>query len=716
MSEERLEEDWDTDFLEQLIQVEEQALSSQHPKPPKPPQPLHLLPSSSHSNPIRAVTYSPPRELTQRSSSNGISHSAPPPPPSSSSSSCPELEKELEIARLKRELGHVSEKLLHLEKEFSELRKENDKKDKQLRLVTSMNEKKDAAARNSESTNLSHGSRKSGDVLVNHEVSRQFQSAICSSDQPGSRINTDVPTSKAPGVQTDEISAVPQAISNDDLQTYDDLSMKLLAIWGSPNEQVLGRNLICNLLLACQTDFHFLFGCIGMKMPSKLTMEKLGDDSSSIAASKYYSQMSHTHTPEAEMVSHLYSVLTKAKSGMVKLEDLFQPLVNLCSLENVIIVQASLHILHVYLKHLISLERQFEGRVNVLVEGLHCRNKIVNPHGSEGANKGALFCVNMDQMSYACSLGMKFSYPETQSKNGIWNNGIATLFSHIDWVSLFEVILQTAMKNSKPGVRLEAVSIMNMIIMRSNPFIEREKFGQTLVFEILSHLLTKAAGFEVRIQAVQLLYMLLNCPKILVKFCSYYKDGKGAGAMDGDVGDASAYQKYSMILQGLADCIACCGNGLQELKLRRNSILLLAFLSSSEKSGFEILVAYKLYQDANFLMLILQVLISEVDIEVAVNADHAQVFKERTLLMREALILLNRLVSNPTYSATVLRLLTKSRDMASLTIDVANRLSRKDQICDKFDGIARQMRESEIVDLARVFKKRVFTYLGDNLS
>ncbi|KAI5327382.1 hypothetical protein L3X38_026778 [Prunus dulcis] len=669
MSEERLEEDWDTDFLEQLIQVEEQALSSQHPKPPKPPpQTPHLLPSSSHSNPIRAITYSPPRELTQRSSSNGISHSAPPPPPPSSSSSCPELEKELEIARLKRELGHVSEKLLHLEKESSELRKENDKKDKQLRLVTSMNEKKDAAARNSESTNLSHGSRKSGDVLVNHEVSRQFQSAMCSSDQPGPRINTDVRTSKATGVQTDEIGAVPQALSHDDLQTYDDLSKKLLAIWGSPNEQELGRNLICNLLMDCQTDFHFLFGCIGMKMSSKLTMDKLGDDSSSIAASKYHSQMSHTHTPEAEMVSHLYSVLTKAKSGMVKLEDLFQPLVNLCGLENVIIVQASLHILHVYLKHLISLERQFEGRVNVMIEGLHCRNKIVNPHGSE------------------------------------------------DWVSLFEVILQTAMKNSKPGVRLEAVSIMNMIIMRSNPFIEREKFGQTLVFETLSHLLTKAAGFEVRIQAVQLLYMLLNCPKILVKFCSYYKDGKGAGAMDGDVGDASAYQKYSMILQGLADCIACCGNGLQELKLRRNSILLLAFLSSSEKSGFEILVGYKLYQDTNFLMLILQVLISEVDIEVAVNADHAQVFKERTLLMREALILLNRLVSNPTYSATVLRLLTKSRDMASLTIDVANRLSRKDQICDKFDGTARQMRESEIVDLARVFKKRVFTYLGDNLS
>ncbi|CAB4279057.1 unnamed protein product [Prunus armeniaca] len=224
MSEERLEEDWDTDFLEQLIQG-------------------HYL--------------SPPRELTQRSSSNGISHSAPPP-----SSSCPELEKELEIARLKRELGHVSEKLLHLEKESSELRKENDKKDKQLRLVTSMNEKKDAAARNSESTNLSHGSRKSGDVLVNHEVSRQFQSAMCSSDQPGSRINTDVRNSKAPGVQTDEIGAVPQAISHDDLQTYDDISKKLLAIWGSPNEQELGRNLICNLLMACQQISIFFLGAL----------------------------------------------------------------------------------------------------------------------------------------------------------------------------------------------------------------------------------------------------------------------------------------------------------------------------------------------------------------------------------------------------------------------------------------------------------------------
>ena len=75
--------------------------------------------------------------------------------------------------------------------------------------------------------------------------------------------------------------------------------------------------------------------------------------------------------------------------------------------------------------------------------------------------------------------------------------------------------------------------------------------------------------------------------------------------------------------------------------------------------------------------------------------------------MREALILLNRLVANPTYSGTALQLLTKNRDMASLTIDIANRLSRKDQ--------TRFTRESEVIDLARVFKKRVFAYMGDHL-
>lgn len=82
-------------------------------------------------------------------------------------------------------------------------------------------------------------------------------------------------------------------------------------------------------------------------------------------------------------------------------------------------------------------------------------------------------------------------------------------------------------------------------------------------------------------------------------------------------------------------------------------------------------------------------------------------------MIREVLILLNRLVSNPVHSATVLSLLTNSRDMVSLTVDVANRLSRKEQKLGQSDNLTKQMRESEIVELGRIFKRRVSTYLGE---
>lgn len=84
-------------------------------------------------------------------------------------------------------------------------------------------------------------------------------------------------------------------------------------------------------------------------------------------------------------------------------------------------------------------------------------------------------------------------------------------------------------------------------------------------------------------------------------------------------------------------------------------------------------------------------------------------------MIREILILLNRLVSNPSYSGTVLRGLTSTRDMAGLTIDVASRLSRKGKKNEQ-DSMVKHIRETEIIDLARLFKKRVFAYLGDNVS
>ncbi|KAF7829171.1 uncharacterized protein G2W53_020335 [Senna tora] len=269
------------------------------------------------------------------------------------------------------------------------------------------------------------------------------------------------------------------------------------------------------------------------------------------------------------------------------------------------------------------------------------------------------------------------------------------------------------MKMTEENVIAEAVCIMIVILLRSNPFVDRERFDQKVAFETTSQLLKKDAGLRVKNHALRLLHLLLNCPKLLVTFCCGCKEGECTSAMD-DKASASDSSKFNIILQGLADCVASHGSGLQELKLRRNAILVLAFLASSGNPGFEIIVGHRLPRGVNYLMLILQVLVSEIDQETKACEELPEIFQERTFLIREILILLNRLVSSPSYSATVLPVLTNTRDMASLTIDVANRFSRKGETRDWPDGMVKHTRETEIVDLGRVFKKRVFTYLGDD--
>uniref|UniRef100_M1AJF9 ATR interacting protein n=2 Tax=Solanum tuberosum TaxID=4113 RepID=M1AJF9_SOLTU len=65
MADEGFDEEWDADFVDQLVQAEEQALSiatqKSLPPPPLPPPPLQQsYPAVSY------VSYSPPRDLSQR--------------------------------------------------------------------------------------------------------------------------------------------------------------------------------------------------------------------------------------------------------------------------------------------------------------------------------------------------------------------------------------------------------------------------------------------------------------------------------------------------------------------------------------------------------------------------------------------------------------------------------------------------------------------------
>ncbi|KAB5573817.1 hypothetical protein DKX38_001011 [Salix brachista] len=537
-------------------------------------------------------------------------------------------------------------------------------------------------------------------------------------------------TSKAIGVQTERSIDFTKVELNNDLPSHLGLSETLLGIWGSTNEQQLGRNLISKLFMACPTDFQVLFGCMSMNVSSKLQMDYLQDERSSHAALQYH--MCSFPTSEAAKVSHLYSVLTKINNGVLQLEALYRSLLDFCDVTHVAILSSSLHILLVYLKQLLSLGAQSGGTIfiicldvlisftcsdpnldsmctllrdNIKIEGLRSEDSL------EGQDLFRM--ISYDTSNAGCSsLGIKSIYPKHLCKKRCLNADISLPLSSVNWVLLFEMMLQIAASNTEECVILEAISIMNVILMSSNAQTETEKFGQSPVFESVAQLLRREAGLRVQKEALHLLFLLLNCSKLLSIFCSGCKEEEIAGSTNNKK-NTSTPKGFSSIFVGLAECIACSGNSIQDIELRKRAIIMLAFLASSGKSSFEIMVSHKLHGETNFLMLILQVLVSEMNVKA--SAEPARSIKARTSLIREALILLNRLVSSSGYSAIVLRILTARRDMASLTIDVASRLSQEDQSLRPSD-VNGHVKESEIVELGQVFKKRVFAYLGDKIS
>uniref|UniRef100_A0A6N2JYC8 Uncharacterized protein n=2 Tax=Salix viminalis TaxID=40686 RepID=A0A6N2JYC8_SALVM len=616
-------EEWGADFLEQLIQVEEHALSSQLPSSISPPPtttklsylPPPLQPPQHHQDyQNNSISYSPPRELSQRpiefginynnsitfdSFSNGFSHSAP-------STSVPnDNARDLEIDRLKRELGRVSKHLTNLEKECFELKKERRKKDDQIKSACAKIEKENMDVHSRKKTNFGreHGVH-SEDV---HGIFQHSTNAKPLEDQ------IDIAsTSKAIGVQTERSIGFTKIDSNNDSPSHLELSKTLLGIWGSTSEQQLGRNLISKLFMACMTDFQVLFGCMSMDMSSKVQMDYMPGESSSHTALQYH--MRSFPTSEAAKVSHLYSVLTKINNGVQQLEALFRSLLDLCDVPNVAILSSSLHILLVFLKYLLSLGTKLGGD-NIKIEGL-CSG------GSLGGQD--LFGVVSHEASHVgySSHGVRSFDLKHLCKKRCWNADTSLVSSSVNWVSLFELMLRVAVSNTDECVRLEAVSIMNVILMSANAYTQREKFGQLPIFESIAQLLKREAGSRVQKEALHLLFLLLNCSKLLSVFCS--------GCKEAEISDSTNDQKitstpkgFSSTLEGLAECIACSGNSLQDIELRKRAIIMLAFLASSGKSGFEIMVTRKLPGETTFLMLILQVLVFEMDVEASAEPERS---------------------------------------------------------------------------------------------
>ncbi|KAK6158457.1 hypothetical protein DH2020_005771 [Rehmannia glutinosa] len=686
-------EEWDADFLDQLVQAEELALSTQRPHHPPPPLPLPPPPRA----PPCDVSYSPPRELSQRTHepyhTGGIPDSI-----GSFGTGGTHTAKEQENDRLKKELNHVSKQLHgvskhlhHLEEEVLELRKERDKKEEQLKVLHSRIEAKDADQ---------------------HTKNAEMECPVSSPTAPG-------------------ISTACQNANNQLGSLKIRGSENLFRLWNS-DEQKQGRVLVAKLFMTCEVDFHLLFGY--MNSPQKdfnkeLSPWKLQNNSLlQLQISNDTLRLGDLLGALADLCSlKITSILAFGIIPYVLRKEIIFLKLEIFHLEIleskpifhvVVIVRSSIRILHKVLSDSSKMEKEFGKRENVIVEEHFSENVKSDTNGSGDSENESLCFANVAEMLKHGQIlsGLKLSSVKNPGYNGFFNHSIGTSISGVFWVELFETVCLIAIENNEAQIRREALSIMNLILMRQNAYSEREKFAGELVFQSLPQLLRREAGFSVQDQAVHTLYLL--CPKVIPMLCSgFEEDGERACSKDIDDKNTSTFHGLNEILIGLAECVACYGSAsAAEMKLRRNTITLLAFMGSAGKSGFQILLYHKLSKGTNFLAIILLSIASDLDLQALKSAKKSGIVKEQCLLIREALIFLNRLVSHPDYSVPVLQALTNTRDMASTTVDIANRLTQNSNLLWKDNSSKKHIRESEIMDLARVFKKRVFTFLGDSIS
>ncbi|GAB2301282.1 hypothetical protein Dimus_035315 [Dionaea muscipula] len=283
-------------------------------------------------------SFSPPRELSQRPMDTD---DVPSPPPLKRFID-PKPREESENERLKKELARVSKQLTGLEQECLELKREKDKKERQLQSLFSRVGTSDAECNDTRNGTLEGG------VLVpeNPGNSLNLQNQNILSGHISSWIKN---AHKTIGIQTD----VDGDCASSTLEGDDDLPRRLLPIWSSSSSLTSGRNFITKLLETCGSDFCALFGFLGMNMTSQMM------DLTKIQHSSHVTPLSNPcqHSSETGEVSNLYSVLIKIRNDAVPMKALLEVLLDLCSLHNVDVVHRSLHILHVVLDLLLAMDK-----------------------------------------------------------------------------------------------------------------------------------------------------------------------------------------------------------------------------------------------------------------------------------------------------------------------------------------------------------------------
>ncbi|KAJ3685691.1 hypothetical protein LUZ61_014855 [Rhynchospora tenuis] len=726
-----LDDEYDDSFFEELDRIE--ALASRNllpppsfatpaPQPPPPSLPPTLRapppPPSFHKTDLVVFDesaevlsampgFSPPRELSQRRS---IERSRTGDDFEMVEGSWGEFgnadsgmknDGDRELERLKRELMRVSKHLKNMESECSELQKDRAKKEEQLKRAREQIEAKEIEICNLQRANREASTRLSSmkermlsgtehtplllPALPSAEIAnkglkeRKIAHFPCTRD--GSMMaptlnDTTLSTSKSIGVQTECIQG--DNINNDHSTTSESLFGEkfcrgLQAIWGSdPANKRLQKELMSSILVSCSGDIFAPF-----------------DSEEMTEASTSGMNCSDIRLINRSTGPRLHALVMKMHNQTAQVHHVVEELLNLCRAKNASVVAISLKILRSLLHHLLSFETFSNQREYVPTEPFSTDNE-------QGEGKKNEYCHVMD----FCLLHKDANFDNMMDLPSIW------------WIQIFDAARETVSESSKESSVLDALSIMILVVMRSDVNTDRAIFGLPPILECVHQLLSKEVGPFVKKQAVYLLFLILNCPNTLALFCTGGRDDMDALSekMEGQSED-DLQKKIGLLLRDLGKCLSIPSNGSMELKLVRQVIILLAYIASYGKLGFEFLLGPIEPSGLNFLELILQVLSAKMDLPNT---------KERNSVMREALILLNRLASNPIYSKSTLEALIRSKSCASLTIDIVNWIPRmgrdrphRDNTQTELEIAELKQMELDIADLAHIFSSRLLSYLGE---
>ncbi|KAG6540956.1 hypothetical protein Mapa_017677 [Marchantia paleacea] len=181
-------------------------------------------------------------------------------------------------------------------------------------------------------------------------------------------------------------------------------------------------------------------------------------------------------------------------------------------------------------------------------------------------------------------------------------------------------MLHLALASTSAVVRMEAIAIIGVLVVHSEPLVGRLMYGPLLSHEGLELLLKESAGIEIQLQAVRIVHHLLHCPALYRKFCygtteeqtnskpencidskmvieeSTVVEGNNLGnisdhkvdtpvAAKGLISRPSAALMKRKLLAGLADCLKFTGTSPQGYALRRNVMRLITFIASFGDAG-----------------------------------------------------------------------------------------------------------------------------------